>query len=775
MRRAAPALLLLLAATAPALPNGARVEQRARAQAETNDEILLYRTKKGETLQALASRWFVRPDDWRLAQALNTIKDPANIPAGTELRFRASWVKTNPIEADLYAFRGDVRITRAGESRVATKGMKLMEGDIVETGANGFATLTLPDESLVSLPSASRIRLARLREVPMSNSIDRRFTLEAGRSDAKVTPMANPASRFLITTPVAVAAVRGTEFNVTFTPSEMKQVTEVYEGKVGVTRIGSNVETLILAGFGHVATDTSSSRPIKLLGSPQVEQPQRIQAREAVTFRLGEVAGATGYLVELARDADFRDRIASGKFSGPEAVFEDIEDGKLFVRVSAFDSSGVAGARITHDFVRQIDPSIAAARASRKARSEQREQMAVIGEEGEARRDSFSWFDNSDESVLFMVAADLGTSVGGSDLFGEGSDGLPGGDGGGPVIIGTNPEGGFGGGFFGGGGGRGSSGTGGYGGGGSGGGGGGGGRGGSGGSQGGGGNGGSTPGGGGESPDGPSGGTPGGGNSGNPGGQAPGDEAGGGNTGTNPGNGSPGNGNTPGGNPGGAPGGNGEPGSGGNSDDTDPGDGDSGDGTGGNEADGGQDNGTGGTGGQDNGTDTGGNGTGSDGSGGTPGDGDGSNPGDGSSGGGTGGARPGSGGPGGNAPGGNPGSGDGPGNGGGNGPGGNGWIGNGPGGDGPGDGGPGGDGPGDGGGVVVIPSDPDPDIEVVPPPPPGGETPVAPGGGDPGGTPGDGITPGAIPEPATWLMLISGFGFVGFALRRRRQQSLPRA
>jgi PEP-CTERM motif len=33
-------------------------------------------------------------------------------------------------------------------------------------------------------------------------------------------------------------------------------------------------------------------------------------------------------------------------------------------------------------------------------------------------------------------------------------------------------------------------------------------------------------------------------------------------------------------------------------------------------------------------------------------------------------------------------------------------------------------------------------------------------------------TPGGIPEPMTWMMMILGFGAVGFALRRRRDQDV---
>ena len=32
---------------------------------------------------------------------------------------------------------------------------------------------------------------------------------------------------------------------------------------------------------------------------------------------------------------------------------------------------------------------------------------------------------------------------------------------------------------------------------------------------------------------------------------------------------------------------------------------------------------------------------------------------------------------------------------------------------------------------------------------------------------------GAVPEPATWEMLIAGFGLVGAAARRRRAGSVP--
>ena len=418
MRRSVPAFLLLLAATAPAMPNGARLEQRQRAQAETTDEIIVYKTAAGETLKSIAAKWFVNADDWRRAMALNKLKDPEALPAGTALQLRSSWLKTNPIHAELAAFRGDVRVVRKSGALPVVKGMELVEGDLLETGPNGFATLALPDKSQVSLPSSSRIRLARLRQVPMSNSIDRRFTLEQGRSEARVTPMANPASRFLITTPVAVAAVRGTQFNVSYTPAEFKAATVVTEGKVSVSRVGGIEDVLVRHGFGNITTSRGATKAIALLPAPKVDTPERVQDAEAVTFRVKPVAGAARYRVEIATDAGFVDRVASMDIDGTDAEFKDVPNGAYHVRAFALDAMGLEGMPAeTMPFKRSWAGQATA--EEKRAAEERRAEIATLGANDGS---DFNWFDGEASGETF-AAADGGatSSEGGS----AGMDGVP--------------------------------------------------------------------------------------------------------------------------------------------------------------------------------------------------------------------------------------------------------------------------------------------------------------------------------------------------------------
>ena len=85
-----------------------------------------------------------------------------------------------------------------------------------------------------------------------------------------------------------------------------------------------------------------------------------------------------------------------------------------------------------------------------------------------------------------------------------------------------------------------------------------------------------------------------------------------------------------------------------------------------------------------------------------------------------------------------------------------------------------------------------PTLAQIVSPPGGGSTPIVtpPGGSTPGGgiTPGGGTTPGggnppmitpptspelipAVPEPGTWAMMLLGFGFIGWRVRREKPAS----
>ncbi|MFN7175732.1 MAG: FecR domain-containing protein [Thermaurantiacus sp.] len=351
--RALLIILLLLGGMTPAIPQGVKDAARALAEAEAEGARITYRMGPGDTLEGLARAHFVRPDLWRRAQEANRIADVRRIPVGRELALNTAWLNARPIEAEVTAFRGQVTVSRAGTVTPIAIGTRVREGDIIATARNGFVSFTMPDGSLVTMPSASTVRIARLREYTLGGAIDRQFELVSGRAEARVVPMKEPQSRFEVTTPVAVAAVRGTQFRLRFTPEEMRLTQETIEGRVGVTGV-RDVERIVHADFGTFATaDAGVSTPVPLLPAPSIDQPARVQAGQKVVFRFRPLPGATRYLVELASDAGFVDRFASIETADVVAEFEDVPDGTLFVRASAIDQLGLVGRPGTQSFQRR--------------------------------------------------------------------------------------------------------------------------------------------------------------------------------------------------------------------------------------------------------------------------------------------------------------------------------------------------------------------------------------------------------------------------------------
>ncbi len=384
-RYLAPVLLLLLGAVAPATSD---LAQRQAQVAESADELFLYRSRAGDTLASIRDEWLLPVADLRRLQLMNGMAADSRIPAGTDIRIPLPWVKTMALTATVAAFRGDVRVIRDGEIRPAARGFELREGDEIETGPNGFVTLALPDESRVSLPSASRVAVERLRQVLLTDSLDRRFTLRHGQSDMKVTPMANPASRFLITTPVAVAAVRGTEYRVEFTPADMRAVTEVTEGRVLVRLVDGSAEVLVEAGFAAVATPSGLGGPLALPGRPLVAVRNRAQTEKDVIFRLKPVPGIAGYRVELAADAGFADRVASAETASGEVLFRDLANGHYYARAYLVSAEGLRGVPAVFEFDRRYTP----ARTARTEETEESAPMPQLADPAPFLRADGPWF-----------------------------------------------------------------------------------------------------------------------------------------------------------------------------------------------------------------------------------------------------------------------------------------------------------------------------------------------------------------------------------------------
>jgi len=122
---------------------------------------------------------------------------------------------------------GTVEIQRKGDTQwtPAAVGAQLAEGDNIRAHAGGSAVLDLPDGSTLFVAENSWVVVTKLEVDSQNNARNILFHLVVGKvralvSKASIALVRARQSNFSISTPTAVAAARGTDFEVTFNATQ---------------------------------------------------------------------------------------------------------------------------------------------------------------------------------------------------------------------------------------------------------------------------------------------------------------------------------------------------------------------------------------------------------------------------------------------------------------------------------------------------------------------------------------------------------------------------
>jgi hypothetical protein len=320
----------------------------------SSDDVLVYEVKKGDTLIDLGAKYFMQAGDYRVVQKANNIRNDRTIPVGTKLRIARSLLKFRNSTAQIASFRGNVVHVQRGAQNAVTKGANLGEGSTLRTAGSSFATFTLENGSRISLPSNSDLKIVRLRHYLIDSSLDYDFEVGRGAAKSKVTPMTNGNDRYVVKTPKAVSAVRGTDFQSRYDEAAGSDFSEVSEGALAVTLPGG-AHTDMPAGNGLAVKLDGAVIKERLIAPVELPTAGQLQKDQFVRFSAPEQAVSNGLRVTLASDASFIDVVAEASFTNGTATFEGIEDGNYFARFRAVSASGIEGMPATYAFKRRLN------------------------------------------------------------------------------------------------------------------------------------------------------------------------------------------------------------------------------------------------------------------------------------------------------------------------------------------------------------------------------------------------------------------------------------
>ncbi|WP_368564574.1 FecR domain-containing protein [Pseudoxanthomonas sp. UTMC 1351] len=300
-----------------------------------------YRIRPGDTLWNLAGEHLKPGIRWQQLQQHNRIGNPYRLPPGTVVRIPLTWLARQPVKAKVMLVRGDATVALGKTSRKITQGMQLGAGALLKTAADASLCLQFADGSRLVLQGDSELRLDRLSRFGRSGMVDTRLRLQRGRITNDVEPIVGPGAGFIVETPSASSAVRGTQFRVE--AASARTLTEVLEGGVAVS--AKQKPTLIPSGFGSVveAGQAGAVKAVRLLPAPD------LSALSAAGRQLGRdvswppVDGAVRYRMQASDQSDFGTLVADQQVDTPQTRMPALPAGDYFLRVRAIDAQGLEG------------------------------------------------------------------------------------------------------------------------------------------------------------------------------------------------------------------------------------------------------------------------------------------------------------------------------------------------------------------------------------------------------------------------------------------------
>lgn len=336
----------------------------ASAQSPVGDDAITYTVRKGDTLFSLNRQYFIKPNDWKAVQRINRVADPRKLTINRRLTLPITILKFRPATATVAAFRGEVAGSTAQAAlRPLSMGQTLGEGARMSTGPASSLSLSLTDGSVITLPSNSSLRIARLRKLLISESIDYDLVLENGAVRSRVKPFRNGADRFRLRNPIAVSAVRGTDFRSRYDEQQGIAFAELIEGGLGVSQPDQRQETRLAPEYGAIVGRPGGIATEPLLSAPALASGGGVQRAEALAFAIQPVSGGQSYRLQIARDSGFIDVVADELSSTTAFALPSLPNGNYFARFTAFAASGLEGMPGTFAFRRRLNTTALSAAA----------------------------------------------------------------------------------------------------------------------------------------------------------------------------------------------------------------------------------------------------------------------------------------------------------------------------------------------------------------------------------------------------------------------------
>jgi LysM repeat protein len=193
-----------------------------------------YKVKLGDTLTRIQTQLLNEHYTWNDITRFNHIMNPASVKPGTDLSIPITWLQHQPLPANVLSVTGVAFLKK----QLTNKQTHLFDNASIHVGDEiftdkGSVLVQFADKSVIRIDQNSHVIFNKLTSFGASGMTDTQMRLETGHISTHVTPL-KQGSEYIIETPSAIAAVRGTQFRLTAEDADTTRL-EVTKGTVAFT------------------------------------------------------------------------------------------------------------------------------------------------------------------------------------------------------------------------------------------------------------------------------------------------------------------------------------------------------------------------------------------------------------------------------------------------------------------------------------------------------------------------------------------------------------
>jgi len=311
----------------------------------------VYATRPGDTLWDISKKYLKNATYWSRLQKYNNVDIAKRLAPGTRLRAPLEWLKISAAPANIVSITGEAYYISAqsGQKTNLTNKQTLKIGDQITTGNSGSVLIQFADSSTLLVLRNSVVTFNTLSIFGQTGMVDTQLRLQKGRVETSVKPLRNSGSRFEITTPAAVAAVRGTRFRIAYEKNAKLMASEVVEGSVNV--LAQNTGRDVGSGFGTITeTGKPPQEPVKLLPPPDLTQLSKKLRKLPFTLNWPEVEKSVKYKIQIEPVSTPGAIILETTSPAPQYNLSAINDGEYLIKIRGIDINTLEGLNSSHTF-----------------------------------------------------------------------------------------------------------------------------------------------------------------------------------------------------------------------------------------------------------------------------------------------------------------------------------------------------------------------------------------------------------------------------------------